>query len=91
MAERAALNAPLQGTAADMIKKAMVTLHRRMLDENLKSKMILQVHDELVFEVEKAEHDRINQIVRIEMEGALKLSIPLKVDMGFGKNWRECS
>lgn len=91
MAVRAAINAPLQGTAADMIKIAMVSLHHRLLQEKKASRMIMQVHDELVLEVKKAELDSVTVLVREEMENALKLQIPLKVDIGVGKNWRECS
>lgn len=91
MAERAAINAPLQGTAADMIKIAMVSLNRRLLKEKLESKMILQVHDELVLEVKESEKAQVERALREEMEGALALKIPLKVDIGTGKNWRECS
>lgn len=89
MAERAAINAPIQGTAADMIKKAMVSLHRRLRLERLRARMILQVHDELVFEVPVDEKKRVEAIVRDEMEHALNLNVPLKVDMGWGKNWGE--
>jgi DNA polymerase-1 len=89
MAERAAINMPLQGTAADMIKKAMVSIQRRLHAENRRTRMILQVHDELVFEVAEAECTAVETIVRQEMESALALKVPLKVDMGWGKNWRE--
>jgi DNA polymerase-1 len=89
MAERAAINTPLQGTAADMIKKAMVSIQRRLHREHLKTRMILQVHDELVFEVPRGERSQIEALVRAEMEGALALKVPLKVDVGWGKNWRE--
>ncbi len=91
MEERAAINTPVQGTAADMIKIAMVNIYRRLKEEKLKSKMILQVHDELVFNVAIKEEEVIKKLVKTEMEGALKLSVPLKVDTGSGKNWRECS
>lgn len=91
MEERAAINTPLQGTAADMIKIAMVNLHQRLNKEKLKTRMIMQVHDELVFEVPKAEKQKVEKMVREEMEAALSLKIPLKVDMAWGKNWRECS
>lgn len=89
MAERAAINTPLQGTAADMIKKAMVSIHRRLLREGLATRMILQVHDELVFEVPLAEKKDVQAMVREEMESALALKVPLKVDMGWGQTWRD--
>jgi len=91
MAERAAINAPLQGTAADLIKVAMVRLHRRLADEALKSRMILQVHDELVLEVPEAESERVESLVRELMQGAMTLSVPLRVDLGWGKTWKECA
>lgn len=90
MAERAAINAPVQGTAADMIKLAMVSLQARLKKENLRSRMVLQVHDELVMEVPKAEKTVAEKVLREEMESALKLKVPLKVEVGWGKNWREC-
>ncbi len=91
MEERAAINMPVQGTAADMIKIAMVNIYRRLNAENWKSKMVLQVHDELVFNADKSEEKTLPEMVKTEMENALKLSVPLKVDIGLGKNWRECS
>lgn len=91
MEERAAINTPVQGTAADMIKIAMINIYRRLNEEKFESKMILQVHDELVFNVVEKELEKIKNLVKTEMEGALKLSVPLKVDTGSGKNWRECS
>ena len=87
MAERVAINSPIQGTAADIIKMAMIKIDHRLKEEKLKSKMILQVHDELIFEVPEAEIDIMNKLVIEEMEGAVKLSIPLKVDYGVGENW----
>lgn len=90
MAERAAFNMPLQGTAADMIKIAMVSLHHRLLKEGRESKMILQVHDELVLEVKKSELEAVQKALKEEMENALKLKIPLKVAIGTGKTWRDC-
>ena len=90
MAERAAINAPIQGTAADMIKKAMVSLARRLQSEKHQARMILQVHDELVLEVPEKEMAAVKTAVCEEMEGALKLSVPLRVDMGMGQSWREC-
>lgn len=88
-AERNAINAPIQGSAADIIKVAMVKIFDRFRKENIQSKMILQVHDELNFNVVEGELDKVKQIVIEEMEGAYKLSIPLKVDFGTGKNWLE--
>jgi DNA polymerase-1 len=86
-AERNAINAPIQGTAADIIKIAMVNIHRRIKKKNLKSQMILQVHDELNFNVYKDELEVMKNIIVEEMESAFKLSVPLKVDYGMGKNW----
>lgn len=88
-AERAAVNAPLQGSAADIIKVAMVNIHRRLLDEGLKSKMIMQVHDELVFEIPQEELDLMKKLVAEEMEGVVQLKAPLVVDIGIGANWAE--
>ena len=86
-AERNAINAPIQGTAADIIKIAMVNIHRRIKKQNLKSQMILQVHDELNFNVYKDELEVMKNIIVEEMESAFKLSVPLKVDYGMGENW----
>ena len=88
-AERGAINAPIQGTAADIIKIAMIGIRRRFRQEHLRSRMILQVHDELNFNVRKEELDVVRRIVREEMEGAAKLSVPLTVDCGVGRNWLE--
>lgn len=88
-AERNAINYPMQGSAADIIKVAMVNIQRRLFDERLTSKMVLQVHDELVFEVPEAEVDVMREVVRDGMEGAVELSVPLAVEIGVGKNWRE--
>ncbi|MBR1928996.1 MAG: DNA polymerase I [Paludibacteraceae bacterium] len=88
-AERNAVNAPIQGTAADIIKIAMVRIHRRFQEENLKSQMIMQVHDELNFNVPEAEIDKVKKIVIEEMENAVSLSVPLRADCGSGKNWLE--
>lgn len=86
-AERTAMNTPIQGSAADQIKLAMVNIDRRLRTENFVSKMILQVHDELIFEVHKAELDALAELVKQEMETALKLLVPLKVDIKVGTNW----
>lgn len=85
--ERNAVNAPIQGSAADIIKIAMINLHKIFEEKNFRSKMILQVHDELVFDVYKNELSTIKPIIRSEMEHAFKMSIPLLVDMGEGNNW----
>ncbi len=87
--ERTAVNTPIQGTAADLIKLAMIHIHQRLQREHLLSKMILQVHDELVFEVDDREIEKMKNLVKEEMEGVLILSVPIKVDMGVGKNWDE--
>jgi len=88
-AERNAINAPIQGSAADIIKVAMIKIHNRFEKEKLKSKMILQVHDELDFNVVEDELDTVRKIVVEEMEHACKLIVPLKTDFGYGKNWLE--
>ena len=88
-AERMAVNTPIQGTAADLIKKAMIRIHDRLGRESLKTRMLLQVHDELVFEVWEEELDRVGVLVREEMEGVYELAVPLKVDIKTGKNWDE--
>lgn len=88
-AERNAINAPIQGSAADIIKVAMIKIHDRFAKEKLKSKMILQVHDELDFNVVEDELDAVRKIVVEEMEHACKLIVPLKTDFGYGKNWLE--
>ncbi len=88
-AERTAMNTPIQGTAADIIKLAMVQLSDRMTSENVKSRMLLQVHDELVFEVPKEELELMKVLVPEVMESALSLDVPLKVDVNYGVNWYE--
>lgn len=88
-AERNAVNSPIQGTAADIIKMAMVTINRRLKEEGLKAKMIMQVHDELNFNVPMDEVERVKQIVVNEMQNVVHLSIPLIADCGVGKNWFE--
>lgn len=88
MAERNAINAPIQGSAADIIKLAMVNIHKR-ISRDLRSKMVLQVHDELVFDVYKPELETISRIVKEEMENAVSLNVPLIVDVGTGQNWLE--
>jgi DNA polymerase-1 len=87
--ERTAANSPIQGSAADLIKIAMIRIHERLRGERLSSRMLLQVHDELVFEVPGPEAEVVTQLVRTEMESAATLSVPLVVDVGTGKNWLE--
>ena len=88
-AERNAINSPIQGSAADIIKLAMIKISKWISGNNLKSKMIMQVHDELVFDVEKDELDLFKTTVKTLMEGVIKMKIPLSVDIGYGKNWLE--
>ena len=88
-AERNAINAPIQGSAADIIKIAMININSEFKKQSLKSKMLLQVHDELVFDVHNSEKDQIKDIVKTTMESAVKLKVPLKIDLEFGKNWLE--
>ena len=88
-AERNAVNAPIQGSAADIIKIAMINIHKKLVSENWKSKMLLQVHDELVFDVHNSELDKIQPMIKYEMENAFKLDVPLDVEIGIGKNWLE--
>lgn len=86
-AKRAAMNAPIQGSAADLIKVAMNRVHQKMKEEKLNSKMVLQIHDELIFKVDKNEKDKLYNLVKDTMENALHLAIPLEVDGGFGLDW----
>jgi DNA polymerase-1 len=88
-AERNAVNAPIQGSAADIIKIAMINIYKRLTAENWKSKMLLQVHDELVFDVHNSELEKIQPMIKHEMENAFKLDVPLVVDLGMGKDWLE--
>jgi DNA polymerase I len=88
-AERMAVNTPIQGTAADLIKKAMINIHGRLKKEGFESKMLLQVHDELVFEVPEKELERVMPMIKEEMEGVYVLRVPLKVDINKGRNWDE--
>lgn len=88
-AERAAINTTIQGSAADLIKLAMINIYREIIERKLQSKMILQVHDELVFEAPEKEVERLKKLVKEHMEDAMKLSVALKVDVGVGKNWLE--
>lgn len=88
-AERTAINTPLQGTAADLIKLAMIALDRKLTERRLKTRMLLQVHDELLFEVPPEETPEVEELVRTEMEGVVKLRVPLVADLGVGRNWRD--
>lgn len=85
--ERMALNTPIQGTSADIIKKAMIEIHNEFIKQNIKSKMILQVHDELVFDCLESEIQEVNKIITNIMENTFKLNVPLKVEVDYGKNW----
>ena len=87
--ERAAINMPIQGTAADLIKIAMINIHNRMKKESIEGKMILQIHDELLFECPVYEAEKLGELVAAEMESAIEISVPLKVDWCYGKNWYE--
>src|SRR5437773_6891954 len=88
-AERTALNSPLQGTAADLIKMAMISIDRRLAEEEFEAKMILQVHDELLFEAPAKEQAKLQKLVKEEMEGVYKLAVPIVVEIGVGSNWRD--
>ncbi len=88
-AERNAVNAPIQGSAADIIKLAMINIHKKLAAENYTSKMLLQVHDELVFDAYKPELDKLKTLIKTEMENAYKMSVPLDVEIGVGENWLE--
>ena len=88
-AERNAVNAPIQGSAADIIKIAMINIHKKLVSENWKSKMLLQVHDELVFDVHNSELEKIQPMIKYEMENAFIMDVPLNVEIGMGKNWLE--
>ena len=88
-AERNAINSPIQGTAADMIKLAMIQVNDEMKNQNMRSKMVLQIHDELLFEAAKDELDELRSLVVEKMENALKLDVPIIVDHGVGESWFE--
>jgi DNA polymerase-1 len=88
--ERIAINTVIQGSAADIIKRAMILVYRRLMTEGLVAKMLLQIHDELVFEFPPDEEARLRQIVTQEMTAAANLAVPLKVDVKTGRNWAEC-
>lgn len=88
-AERNAVNAPIQGSAADIIKVAMINIHQKLQDGKYKTKMLLQVHDELVFDVYKPELEELKTVIKSEMENSFEMAVPLVVDLGFGNNWLE--
>ena len=88
-AKRMAKNAPIQGSAADIIKVAMILIDKEIESKKMKSQMLIQVHDELVFEVFKGEEEMLKELVRRNMQNAISLSVPLIVDDSFGKNWYE--
>jgi DNA polymerase-1 len=91
MAERAALNAPIQGSAADIIKVAMLGVHRGLREAGLRSRLLLQVHDELVLEIAPGERDAVEELVRREMGGAYQLDVPLDVSVGVGRTWHDAA
>jgi DNA polymerase I len=86
-----ALNAPIQGSAADLIKVAMLNVDRALTESGLASRMLLQVHDELVFEVASGERDSLEQLVREQMAGAAELTVPMDVSVGTGRSWHEAA
>jgi DNA polymerase-1 len=88
-AERNAINAPIQGSAADMIKIAMIRIHQDIIDQKLDSKMTMQVHDELVFDVPKSETEIMKRIIEDRMKNAIKMKVPILVEVGEGNNWLE--
>jgi DNA polymerase-1 len=85
-----AVNTVIQGSAADLIKIAMIGVHRRLKDSDIQAKILLQIHDELVFEVAPNDIERLSTIVREEMSNAVKLDVPLKIDIKVGENWAIC-
>ena len=88
--ERTAINTVIQGSAADLIKLAMLAVHRRLKASSLRTNMLLQIHDELIFEVPPDEVDEVSELVTQEMSRVMQLAVPLKVDIKLGKNWAEC-
>jgi DNA polymerase-1 len=91
MAERMALNAPIQGSAADVIKMAMLKVDASLREQKLKSRMLLQVHDELVFEVAPGEREVLEELVRRDMGSAVEMTVPLDVSVGVGRTWHEAA
>jgi len=87
MGERMALNTPIQGTSADIMKMAMIEVYNKMKENNLESKMILQVHDEIIIDAKENEIDKLNTILKEAMENIVELSVPLKIDINTGANW----
>ena len=85
--KRTAVNAPIQGTAADLSKMAMIAIHKRIIEDNLESRLIIQVHDELVFEVKPCESEKVRSIIKEEMEGVAELSVPLTIEIASGLSW----
>jgi DNA polymerase-1 len=85
--ERVAINMPIQGSAADMIKLAMINIHKELVKRKTKTKMVLQVHDELLFDMHKEEVDELKPVIKKMMENALPLKVPVNVEVGVGKNW----
>ena len=90
LGERMAMNTPIQGTAADILKMAMIEIDKRFIKENIKSKMLLQIHDELVFDIIKDEEKKVIDIVTDAMQNIVKLEVPLKVSSDLGKDLYEC-
>jgi len=88
-AERNAINAPIQGSAADMIKLAMINIGRELITQKLKTRMLLQVHDELVFDVPRSEEKKLRPLIEEKMKTAIPLEVPIVVEMGSGQNWLE--
>ena len=88
-AERTAINAPMQGTAADIIKRAMITVDHWLRDEKIDARVIMQVHDELVLEVAESQVDKVSKAIAEMMTQAAELAVPLEVEIGVGKNWQE--
>jgi DNA polymerase-1 len=88
-AERIAVNMPIQGTAADILKRAMIDVHRALASSHPRARMILTVHDELLFEAPRTDADSVAALVKEKMSGSVKLSVPLDVDVGIGENWTE--
>ena len=91
MAERAALNAPIQGTAADIVKCAMLRVQKALESSQLKSRMLVQIHDELLFDMAPGEEKQLRQLIHVEMEGAMQLRVPLEVAIGVGPTWKDAA
>jgi DNA polymerase-1 len=91
MAERAALNAPIQGSAADIMKRAMIRVDEAIREAGLASRVLLQVHDEIIVDLAPGEHEEVARIVRERMESAASLSVPLAVNVGIGQSWQDAA